>query len=354
MKDSRTPINDASVRSGQSFRTSAKLTPLRTAFESPTESGLVIRRGNQRRFNILGARTVFGGLCEPPTQAGAFVEPINAARYLMSTLQSSRFGDSGDAVQVPRTMIGWESIAAEPTAMLQQISSAYNVYEAILGDPGLRTREVSTAEILRILCERSASVFDARTRLEYSIGHIPGALSVGQKSGSPMSQYVGDVEEIARTVPDRTAAVIVYCNGPFCGKSKRLAEELLNAGFRNIKRYQLGVPAWRALVGPMEIEADGIRYIQKGDQTAVFIDARTPEEFGVGSLPHARNVRVEDIVAAKDDGRLPMDDFNTRVVVFGKNGTDALELATLLARNGFNNVKFYAGSFPRLIADLQQ
>jgi hypothetical protein len=31
--------------------------------------------------------------------------------------------------------------------------------------------------------------------------------------------------------------------GPFCGKSKRLAEELLEAGYTNVRRYQLGMSA---------------------------------------------------------------------------------------------------------------
>ena len=71
----------------------------------------------------------------------------------------------------------------------------------------------------------------------------------------------------------------LYCNGPFCGKSKRLAEELTAAGYTNVRRYQLGAPVWRALVGVMQIEPDGIRYVREGDKTAVFFDARSAEEF---------------------------------------------------------------------------
>jgi rhodanese-related sulfurtransferase len=224
-----------------------------------------------------------------------------------------------------------------------------NVYQATLNEPNQKTAEVSTNELLQILEQQRAVVFDSRTRLEYAIGHIPGALSVAPKPGIPMSQYVSDVAEIARTVPDKSAAMILYCNGPFCGKSKRLADELVNAGYTNVRRYQLGTPIWRALVGPMVIELEGIRYVLEGDRTAVFLDARRPEEFAAGSLPVARNVPLSEVDQAKDDDRLPMDDFNTRVIAFGQDGAQARALAEALVKNGFNNVKYYAGTFSTLL-----
>jgi rhodanese-related sulfurtransferase len=167
-----------------------------------------------------------------------------------------------------------------------------------------------------------------------------------------MSLYVSDVAEIARVVGDKSAPVVVYCNGPFCGKSRRLGEELVQAGFTNVRRYQLGTPIWRALVGMMEIELAGITYVLEGDHTAAFIDARGPAEFASGSLSVARNVPLSDVIKAKDDGRLPMDDFNTRVIVFGQDGAQAYSVAEALVHNGFNNVKYYGGTFASLLMGL--
>jgi hypothetical protein len=45
---------------------------------------------------------------------------------------------------------------------------------------------------------------------------------------------------------------------------------------------------------------------------------------------------------AKDDGRLPMDDHNTRIVVVGANGKDARAVADAIAREAFHNVSFVA------------
>ena len=83
---------------------------------------------------------------------------------------------------------------------------------------------------------------------------------------------------------------MLYCNGPFCGKSKRLSAELVDAGYTNVRRYQLGIPVWRALGGLTEVEPEGLRYVLAGDRTAVFIDARDPEAFGRQTLPGARNL----------------------------------------------------------------
>ena len=119
-----------------------------------------------------------------------------------------------------------------------------NIYQAVLGEPNQPTTEVSTDELLRILAERTAFVFDARPHREFEVSHIPGALNVAAKPGVPMSAYVSDVAEIGRLVgDDHNAKVVLYCNGPFCGKSKRLAGELLAAGYTNVRRYHSEFPS---------------------------------------------------------------------------------------------------------------
>lgn len=227
-----------------------------------------------------------------------------------------------------------------------------NVYWATLDEPNQSTAEVSTNELRQILSQGKAFVFDTRTQLEYAIGHIPGALNVAPKPGVAMSQYVSDAVKIGRIVQAATAPIILYCNGPFCGKSRRLGDELVSAGFTNVRRYQLGTPAWRALVGTMVIEPAGIRHVLEADHTAAFIDARSAEEYMRGSLPVARNVSLGEVVKAKDDGRLPMDDFNTRVVVFGGDGMQAQSMAEVLVQQGFNNVKYFDGHFGALLREL--
>jgi len=219
------------------------------------------------------------------------------------------------------------------------------IQDAILGQTQ-KTAEVSTEQLRRILQDRSATVFDARPFMEFAVGHIPGALNVSTKAGVPMSLYVSDVAEIGRLLhEDRNAPIVLYCNGPFCGKSSRLANELLQAGYTNVRRYQLGAPVWRALGGVMQLEAEGFAYIRQGDRTARVYDVRPSAAFAGGTLPGAIHLPKEEVEKAKDDGRLPMEDHNTRIVVFGSSGADARAVAEVIARNAFNNVMFCADAF---------
>jgi rhodanese-related sulfurtransferase len=246
-------------------------------------------------------------------------------------------------------LLGGGSSAAVPAAHADDRAT---VYQTTLQEPNQKTTEVSTADLQQVLAAGSATVFDARPHLEWAISHIPGALNVAPKPDVPLSLYVSDVAEIARVVPAKDAPLVLYCNGPFCGKSKRLAEELLEAGYTDVRRYQLGAPTWRALAGAMQIEADGLRYVREGDRTAVWFDARGAEAFAAGTLPGARPLTKADVVPAKDDGRLPMEDHNTRIIVFGQDGAQARGVADEVARNAFHNVAFFDGPFDQLRAAL--
>lgn len=156
---------------------------------------------------------------------------------------------------------------------------------------------------------------------------------------------------------NKASPVILYCSGPFCGRSKRLSEELLAAGFTNVRRYQLGIPVWRALGGVTQIELEAVASIYEMDRSAVFIDARNPEEFQAGTLPRAvsvpasgleRGKDVGEVRRAKDDGRLPMEDHNTRVIVFGRGGAQARAVAEAIVGEAFHNVAFYGGTVDSL------
>lgn len=227
-----------------------------------------------------------------------------------------------------------------------QLAAAENIMRSTLMESGQATPEISTEELKAILEAKSATVFDARPAAEYAVSHIPGAVNVALKPGMPMSLYTSDVAEVGRLLEgDRSAPIVMYCNGPFCGKSKRLSEELIAAGYTNVRRYQLGIPVWRALVGLTQIEEEGFRYVLRRDMSSVFVDTRSHELFATGSLARARNIPLAEVKAAKDDGRLPMEDHNTRIIVFGDTGAEAKAVAKEIAKNAFHNVAFYDGGW---------
>ena len=234
-------------------------------------------------------------------------------------------------------------------------NSVQLIRQAVFAERGSGVPEVSTEELEQILQDRSAVVLDTRPHREWSVSHIPTAINVAPKPGIPIALYTSDVAEVGRLVDgDKSQPLVLYCNGPYCGKSKRVAGELLEAGYTNVRRYQLGAPVWRALVGVMVIEPDGVRYVSEHDQSAVWIDVRNASEFGKGSIRGARNLPrsgvlegkdVGEVFAAKNDGRLPMEDHNTRIIVFGQDRNEASEVANALAREAFHNVAYFAGSY---------
>jgi rhodanese-related sulfurtransferase len=234
------------------------------------------------------------------------------------------------------------------------------IHQAVVAKPGSAVPEISTADLEQILQDRSAVVLDTRPFLEWSVSHIPGALNVAPKPGVAMALYTSDVSEIGRLVDgDRSQQLVLYCNGPNCGKSKRVAGELIDAGYTNVRRYQLGAPVWRALAGVMVIEPEGARYVFERDQTAVWIDIREPSVFQEGSIPGARNLPhskvlpgkdVGEVFAAKNDGRLPMEDHNTRIIVFGQDSAKAITVAEALAREAFHNLTYFSGTYEELKA----
>jgi rhodanese-related sulfurtransferase len=247
-----------------------------------------------------------------------------------------RYGNQTALLQVffviGAALITGQALAEEPT-----------IYQAVVGEPNQKTPEISTEQMRKILSDRSAIIVDARPRQEFVNGHIPNAIELtGASAVAAVDQLVGG---------DKSKALVLYCNGPFCEASRRMSAQLLDAGFTNVRRYQLGMPIWRALGGPTEIELEGVVRIFKNDHTAVFFDARSAADFTKGSIPGAQNLSPE--AAAKVKGSpMPVDDFDTRIVLFGRDAAQAKALADALSKRPWHNVAYYPGTFEELSAAL--
>jgi rhodanese-related sulfurtransferase len=233
------------------------------------------------------------------------------------------------------------SAAAEPSPA----GARSSVLDATLGD-GDPTPEISTAEFQAALRDPTLIVFDARPPEEYAVSHVPGARNVPGKPNLPPSAYTADISAVLKLVPDRKRRLVLYCNGLHCGRSKRFGAELRSNGYADVRRYQLGIPAWRALGGVTQVEKDALLALLARDTTAVLIDAREPT--ARPRLANARTILLKDAAKAKDDGRLPMTDHNTRIFVVGDGGTDARAVAEAIARDAFHNVSFFGGGVAEL------
>lgn len=221
-------------------------------------------------------------------------------------------------------------------ALPGQVAAAID--KAIVGEPDPITPEISTSQLRQILTEARTPVLDVRSAEEYALAHIPGSVNFYEK----------DVTHLVKAYPDPKAPLVLYCNGPYCGKSKRLSEELKKRGYSHVRRYQLGLPVWRALGNTVQTDLAGVRYILRGDRTAVWVDARSAKEFAKRSLPGAVNVSRGEAEVANEDGRLPQKDKGTRLVVFADSPAEARAVAEEIARKAYWNSSYFGGRFSDL------
>jgi uncharacterized protein (TIGR03437 family) len=215
-----------------------------------------------------------------------------------------------------------------------------NIFQTHLEEANQKTPEITTEEMQASLASGNTPIFDVRSELEYSIAHIPGTVNLWEK----------EAERIQQLHPDRSTPLTLYCNGPFCGKSKRTSDQLISLGYTNIRRYQIGMPVWRALGNTVETGLAGFRYMLRHDRTAILVDARSPEEFAKGSLPGAVNIRPGEAEKANEDGRLPQWDKGTRVVVFANAAQDARVVAAEIAKKAYWNSSYFGGALNDLKA----
>jgi rhodanese-related sulfurtransferase len=103
-----------------------------------------------------------------------------------------------------------------------------------------RVREVSVAETQEKM-KSGVRVFDVREDLEYSASHVKGAEHLGK----------GIIErDIEKTVPDKSAELVLYCGGGF--RSALAADALQKMGYTNVLSMAGGWRAWNAAGGAVE------------------------------------------------------------------------------------------------------
>jgi len=234
-------------------------------------------------------------------------------------------------------LVGICALAALPRAFAEN-----TVQSTTLGETNPITPEISTEQLEKILADGSGPVLDVRFAEEYAIAHIPGSINIYEK----------EIETIIQRFPNKATPIVLYCNGPFCGKSKRVSSELVKLGYTNVKRYQLGLPIWRALGHTVQTDLAGFQYVFGADKTAVFVDARSRGEFQQTSVPGAVNILAGEAEQANEpaDGRLPHKDKGTRVIVFASDPKDARKVAEEIAKKAYWNSSYFGGTTDELKA----
>lgn len=101
-----------------------------------------------------------------------------------------------------------------------------------------------TRDELRVAIEAgSITVVDALGESYFAQQHLPGALNI-----------VEDEVAVAapRLLPDKSAAIAVYCANPACPNSQAVAVALRRLGYTDVRKYREGIQDWVGAGLPVE------------------------------------------------------------------------------------------------------
>ena len=105
---------------------------------------------------------------------------------------------------------------------------------------------VVTPQRAHELYDTGETVFvDARTRPEYEKEHIPFSYTL---PAAVAEEGVPDLDNLL----SHAKAIVVYCDGPTCGASYRVAQEMVRNGYTGVHVLTDGLPGWKGAGFPVE------------------------------------------------------------------------------------------------------
>jgi len=161
----------------------------------------------------------------------------NTSQHLQRLKQSRLVGSEREGVHIryrladPRIARLWMELRAVAEAQLDEVQAALDAYRT----QRHAFERISAAELRARLQKGEVFLLDARPQIEYTTGHIPGALSF------PLEELAQRLDELPVNLP-----VVAYCRGPYCVIADQALALLASHGHRTY-RLEEGVAEWRQL-----------------------------------------------------------------------------------------------------------
>ena len=153
------------------------------------------------------------------------VEPRREGKRMLYSL--------ADDNEIIRLMHALGRVGERNTAEIERIMATY-----------FRARDemepVSREDLIARMRDRLVTVLDVRPEDEFTLGHLPGALSL------PFPMLERRLSELPKSLE-----IVAYCRGPYCVLSYEAVATLRARGFR-VRRLEDGYPEWRAAGLPTE------------------------------------------------------------------------------------------------------
>jgi rhodanese-related sulfurtransferase/DNA-binding transcriptional ArsR family regulator len=142
----------------------------------------------------------------------------------------------------------WIELRSVAEQQLAEMDRAIDAYRPRRGD----FARITATDLAQRLHNGDVILLDARPRLEYEAGHLPGALCM-------------PLDELPQRVTDLPAQAffVTYCRGPLCVYADQ-ALEILHAHGRQGVRLEEGTAEWRLLGYPVEDGARGAAHTMEG------------------------------------------------------------------------------------------
>jgi rhodanese-related sulfurtransferase len=162
---------------------------------------------------------------------------------------------------------------------------------------------VSVDYIKKMVDKNAAMVIvDSRPkRKKYDKGHIPTAISI------PDSRF----DKLKDQLPqDKKTLLVFYCGGFKCKLSHKSAAKAIKIGYKNVKVFAAGYPAWEKAYGASASAAVAIKVgteegsidiaafkkiIKEKPDSIFLIDVRDADEFSTGSFKTAFNIPTDKL-----------------------------------------------------------
>lgn len=189
------------------------------------------------------------------------------------------------------------------------------------------TAEIKIDELKTLIDKGEGYVLvDARPGNRYSESHLPGAISIP----------VCEMQELLQNLPhDKEKLLIFYCGGPTCGMSTKSAGQAVQAGYKSVKVFLGGDPAWTNAGYPSYANYG---WVCRGNN--VLIDLRSAEADAADRIP--RSVSMPFPTFKDTFETIPK---KAPVVLYSDNEADSIAAMKILQENGYKKVALVEGGF---------
>lgn len=174
-------------------------------------------------------------------------------------VNAKRMSPSQEA-KVETALLKYGDLETNPRKRMVFSSTKREEFAAISSMLNTTPKELAGAQVIEAkqandMVNKGVIVIDARVVTEFAEGHIKGALSVPYHEVS--AKEVGfeaeeDKFDLAKLPQDKTAAMLLYCDGTHCWKSYKAAVMAIRNGYKNVYWFRGGFPEWKDAGYPVD------------------------------------------------------------------------------------------------------